>query len=244
MKLLALDIETSGAVVRTFSLFKPMISHEAIIEHPRIICWSAQWYGTTKTLYASEYEQGRKKMLEELHELILEADAIITYNGQGFDIPWIEGEFIVEGMAPTPPVTHIDLYRTIKQRTRFISGKLDYAVNRLLGDRKIPHAGITLWNGCAAGDPKAWATMKKYSKHDTALLLPLYDVLRPWIKQHPSAAVIDGKPDACVACGSDSLRIKGRYYTKTGNYPRYQCRDCGKWQRARQGQTTATHTAI
>lgn len=244
MKILALDIETSGAVVRTFSLFKPFISHEAIIEHPRIICWSAQWYGTSKTLYASEYEHGRQDMLSQMHALIMDADAIITYNGQGFDIPWIEGEFIVEGFDPTPPVTHIDLFRTIKQRTRFISGKLDYAVNRLLGDRKIPHAGITLWNGCAANDPKAWALMKRYSKHDTALLLPLYDILRPWVKSHPSVAVVDNKPDACVACGSDNLKVKGRSYTKTASYPRYQCRDCGKWQRRRQGQTIATYSAI
>lgn len=244
MRLLALDIETSGAVVRTFSLFKPFISHEAIIEHPRIICWSAQWYGSKTILFASEYEQGRQAMLEQLHELITEADAIITYNGQGFDIPWIEGEFIVEGMTATPPVTHIDLYKTIKQRTRFISGKLDYAVGRLIGDRKVPHAGISLWNKCAEGDDKAWALMKKYSKHDTALLFPLYEVLRPWIKQHPSVAVIDGKPDACVACGSEHVTIRGRAYTKTGAYPRYRCHDCGKWQRRRQGQTIATYSAI
>lgn len=244
MKLLALDIETSGAVVRTFSLFRPIISHEAIIEHPRIICWSAQWVGDKKVLYASEYEHGRKAMLDELHELITEADAIITYNGQGFDIPWIEGEFIYEGMSPTPPVTHIDLYRTIKQRTRHISGKLDYAVQRLLGDRKVPHAGIKLWNGCAEGDPKAWATMKKYSKHDTALLVPLYQALRPWIKQHPSAPVHGASPDGCVVCGSEYLRIRGSYKTKTGKYRRYQCQDCGKWQRARKGDMVANYTAI
>lgn len=230
MKLLALDVETSGAVVRTFSLFKPFISHEAILEHPRIMCWSAQWYGTKKTLYASEYEHGREAMLQELHDLMSEADAVITYNGQGFDIPWIEGEFIIEGMPPTPNMTHIDLYRTIKQRTRFISGKLDYAVSRLLGDRKIPHAGITLWNGCADRDPKAWAIMKKYSKHDTALLLPLYDVLKPWIKTHPNAGVIDNKPDTCGVCGSTHLTVKGRAYTAKNSYPRYQCQACKKWQ--------------
>lgn len=244
MKLLALDIETSGAVVRTFSLFKPMISHEAILEHPRIICWSAQWHGSSTTLFASEYEHGRKPMLEELHALISEADAIITYNGRGFDIPWIEGEFIVEGMEPTPPVTHIDLFLTIKQRTRFISGKLDYAVGRLLDDRKIPHAGIKLWNGCAEGDPKAWAIMKRYSKHDTKLLLPLYDILRPWIKQHPSAAIVDDKPEACVACGSDHVTIRGSYFTKTGRYARYRCHDCGRWQRKRQSDRTATFVSI
>jgi len=230
MKLLALDIETSGAVVRTFSLFKPFISHDAILEEPRIICWSAQWYGQKKTMFMSEHHDGRKPMLDKLHELMVDADAIITYNGQGFDIPWIEGEFIVENMAPTPPVTHIDLYRLVKSRTRFISGKLDYMVKRLLDDRKVPHAGIELWNGCARGDKKAWAIMKKYSIHDTALLIPAYDRLKPWIKSHPNRSVIDERPDTCVVCGSDHLTIRGRYYTAKKSYPRYRCHDCGKWQ--------------
>jgi DNA polymerase elongation subunit (family B) len=230
LKLLALDIETSGAVVRVFSLYRPMISHEAILEHPRIICWSAQWEGQDEVMFKSEYRHGRKEMLEELHRLITEADAIITYNGQGFDIPWIEGEFITEGMSPSPDVTHIDLYRTIKQRTRFISGKLDYAVSRLLNDRKVPNSGISLWNGCARNDPKSWAEMELYAKQDTALLLPLYYILAPWIKTHPNRGLIEGKINACVVCASENLKIAGRGYTQKKSYPRFQCKDCGKWQ--------------
>lgn len=231
MKILALDIETSGAVVRTFSLFKPFLSIDSILEHPRIICWSAQWHGQRKVMFSSEHHDGRDAMLRSLHELLDEADSVVTYNGKSFDIPWIEGEFIEAGFMPPSPTEHIDLYRVIKARTKHISGKLDYAVQRLLHERKIPHQGIGLWNDCMNGDKKAWDLMKKYSIKDTALLIPLYEKLRPWIPNHPNVAIYNNLDFACTSCGSQSLVRQGYRITTAGKFPQYQCKDCGRWMR-------------
>lgn len=233
MKILALDIETSGAVVRTFSLFKPFIGVDAIIEHPRMICWSAQWIGSKKTMFRSEHHDGRKEMLDEMHRLLDEADAVITYNGKRFDMPWIYGELMVEGYKPPSPSKHIDLYQALKSNTRFISGKLDYAVQRLLDDRKVHHQGISLWNECANGDDKAWATMKRYAIKDTALLPRLYEILLPWIPNHPNVTLYDGSFEGCPGCGSRRVQRRGYAYTNVSKFQRLQCQDCGKWSRGK-----------
>jgi DNA polymerase elongation subunit (family B) len=231
VKYLALDIETAPAVVYTFSLFKPMIGLDQIIEDSRMICWSAQWHGTKNTMFRSEFHDGRDTMLEELHKLIDEADAVITYNGKSFDMPWIHGEFITEGFLPPSPYKHVDLYQTLKANSRFISRKLDFASQKLLGDRKTPHTGFRLWRDCLAGDSKAWALMKKYSIQDTKLMLPLFDILLPWIYNVPNRAVYDDVPGGCPACGGVNLERRGVQRTITSTFQRYQCQDCGKWSR-------------
>lgn len=233
MRLLDIDIETAPALVYTFSLFKPMIGMEQIVEHPRIICFSAKWHGSKKVMFYSEHHDGRKEMLDQLHALLDEADAIVTYNGKRFDQPWITGELLLEGYWPPSPFARIDLYQVMRSTTRFISGKLDYAVQRLLGQRKVAHQGFSLWKDCLAGDDKAWATMKKYAVQDTALLEPLYDVLRPWIKNHPNVALHNGVEAGCTNCGSDDFQRRGFKATGAQLYQQYRCNKCGHWFRGK-----------
>jgi hypothetical protein len=58
-RILTLDIETSPMIVWTFSLFKPFISFEQIIEHTRVICWAASGTAKTRVIFRSEYHHGR-----------------------------------------------------------------------------------------------------------------------------------------------------------------------------------------
>lgn len=237
LKVLAFDIETSPSMVYTFSLFKPYLSPEHIIEPSRMICWSAQWanhpdpsqHGGRTVQFQSEYHSSRQQMLQELHDLISEADVVITYNGKKFDWPWIVGEFIAEGFPPLPPVQHIDLYQVIRRNSRFLSNKLDYVAGRLLDKRKVPHQGLELWKGCLAGDEKSWKVMRRYAKQDTALLPKLWNLVRPFTRG--ANAVHAGIPDGCPSCGSVERQSRGYYRTKASVYKRYRCKDCGHWYR-------------
>lgn len=233
MRLLSIDIETAPASVWTFSLYRPIIGIEQIISPPRIICFSYQWEGQKKVGFSSEFHDGREAMLKLLHELLEEADAILTYNGKKFDQPWITGELITAGFPPPSPFKHIDLYQVVKSKMRLISNKLDYVSLTLLGDRKVSHSGFTLWKGCLEGDAKSWAIMKKYSIQDTRLMLPLYEKLKGWITGHPNRALIDGKMDGCVNCGSQSMQRRGYAVTAAGRYHRYCCTECGRWMRGK-----------
>lgn len=239
MKILMYDLETAPTLAYTFSLWQANIGHNQIVEPPRIICFSAQWYGSKKVIFKSEFHDGRKAMLEELHALFDEADVIVGYNNSGFDNSWSTGEFLADGMKPPSPYKSVDLFRTIKQVSRFPSKKLDYVAMRLLDERKVEHQGFSLWRGCMDGDAKSWAKMKQYAIQDTKLLAPLYDVLKPWIKNHPVAPLHDKIEGlACPVCSGTNTQRRGVAVTSAGVFPRYQCQDDGKWFRGSKREST------
>lgn len=231
LKMLGLDIETAPALVYSFSAFKTNIGYNQVVEPPRIIAFSAQWKDSKRVIFYSEYHNSRQEMLDALHALLDEADIVVTFNGDSFDLPWIEGEFIAEHMRPPSPVMKIDLYKVVKKHSRWLHKKLAVVADRLIGDQKVPHQGFGLWMDCLRGDEdtkrKAWTLMRKYAKKDTALLWPLYDELLPWLKvPHPVAHGF-----ACHNCGSSRLQKRGTAKTIYSEYERLQCLDCGKWLR-------------
>ena len=81
-----------------------------------------------------------------------------------------------------------------------------------------------------ADNKKAWKEMKEYQIQDVNLLIDLYDILQPWIKNHPHRG-LHGETDGCPNCASQNLEKRGVSRTVAATYQRYQCRDCGKWMR-------------
>lgn len=239
-KILHLDIECSPAEVYAWQLFKTTIPVQQIITPARILCFSAKWHGQKKMLTYSEWEHGRQDMLQALYDLLDEAEVIVTYNGKRFDIPWIKGELIVEGFLPPSPFKQIDLYQVIKANSRFLSNKLGYVSDRLLGDTKLTHTGFQLWKDVLAGDKKAQKLMAKYCEQDVKLLDPLYEKLRPWVYQHPNLAIESGD-HTCPKCSSVNLVRRGYTYTQASKFQRYRCSDCGGWSHnsVKEGSTSS-----
>lgn len=240
MRILAFDIETKPLVAYTFSTFKTTITPDKIISDPEIMCFTAQWIDgpkPSKIMFYSEHHHGREEMLQQLWDLFDEADVLVGYNIKNFDIPWVHGEFIAAGLPAPSPAQTIDLYQTIKSATRWPSKKLAYVAPRLLDDSKVSHTGFEMWRGCMNGDEKAWRLMKRYAIRDTQLLKPLYEKLRPWIKNHPNMA-LDSHHFACPACGSQNVQRRGTARTNASVFQRYHCQDCGKWSRSATRQQT------
>lgn len=231
--LLVLDIETAPNVAYVWRLFKESIPLARLSESGEVLCVSYKWHGRGRPQNFSLHNHGKKGMLDGVHALLDKADGVIHYNGQNFDIPWIQGEFVREGMGPPSPFQHIDLLRTVRSQFRFPSNKLDYVAGELLGEHKASHEGFELWVKCMAGDEAAWRTMIRYCNKDVALTERLYDRLLPWIPGHPHVGLIDGlELTNCPQCGSGNVGRNGWSYTKLGQYQRWQCRDCGKWSRS------------
>lgn len=230
-RILLLDIETAPASVYTFSLFKPIIGIDQIITPPRIICWSAKWLDTKGVLFDSEFHSDYDTMIRGIFDLINDADVIVTYNGQSFDEPWLQGEFIAAGLGRPKPVRHVDLYRISRKNMRLISGKLDFLSLTLLGERKTTHEGFQLWRKCVEKDhpehAKAWAKMKKYSLKDTALMEPLYKLLSPFITE-VNWGLYTGEQFVCPVCGTSDLQKRGFKVTGASVFQRYRCVN-GHW---------------
>lgn len=232
-KILLLDIETAPALGWVWRLFKENIGINQVVQSGYVLCWAAKWLDQKKLHYRSLKDSSEEDMLQGIYDLVNEADIVIHYNGDRFDMPTLNKEFALFDLDPPAPYQSIDLLKVVRKNFRLESNKMDY-VCQMFGLGEKVSVTFELWRDCIAGDRKAWALMKKYNKQDVLLLESLYERLLPWITNHPNMALfLDKDRPMCTNCGSTSLHRHGVRRTKTQQYPRYQCQDCGTWVRGR-----------
>jgi len=233
MKKLYLDIETAPNIAMAWGLFNQNIGLSQIVRSGYTLCWAAKWSGKSKIMFAS-VQDGEKKMIEKIHALLEEADAVVHYNGRKFDIPTLNKEFLKHELHPPSSYQQIDLYLAVRRKFKLTSNKLDYVAEFLGVGNKLQHKGMDLWSECMDGDPKAWAAMKKYNIQDVRLLPLVYKKLLPWITTHPNSALyVSAERKVCTNCASENIVLKGVEHTLTQTYQRYKCKDCGTPLRGR-----------
>jgi len=230
MKIALLDIETSPHSGFFWQLFKQTINPNQVKDTSRTLCASYKWLGEKKTYFTSEWTDGVDGMLDTMYNVLEEADAVVTYNGNRFDLPTLNKEFLLNGYAPPAPYKSVDLYRTVKSKFRFASNKLDHIAGQLGLGRKTDHYGFQMWLDVMNGDVKAQKLMEKYNKQDVVLLEKVYDTVLPWIANHPNRSHHSGTA-VCPNCGSKHLQHRGFTITAVGRQHRLQCQDCGKWSK-------------
>lgn len=231
-RVLLLDIETKPAIAYTFGIRDQHITHKQLVpdQFGGIICVGLQWLGEKRVTVFSDWKHGHREMLEAVHAEMSVADALMGFNHVSFDLPRLQGEFLMAGMEPPPPPTNIDLYRTTK-KMGFISNKLDFVAPLLGVGGKVKHEGLDMWIAVMNGCPKAQAKMSRYCAQDVRLLGDLYYRIRPYISNHPHLA--ETKRDYCGACGSSRLQSRGVHRTKAAVTQRHQCQACGSWSLGR-----------
>ena len=234
-KILIIDIETRPATAYVWRMFDENISPEQLIDEGGMICFAAKWYGKARVEFYADWTVGHRAMVLEAHRLLTEADAVVTYNGDRFDLPKLQGEFIREGLLPPPPSTSIDVLKTVK-KLGFVMNRLAYIGPLLNAGNKIKHEGFQLWKDVMNGVEKAQAKMQRYNIKDTLVLDKLYNAVRPYIRNHPHLS--DTKAAACGACGSKHLQKRGVRRTKTFAIQRLQCQSCGAWQDGSRSKVT------
>jgi DNA polymerase elongation subunit (family B) len=232
LKLLTLDIETSPNLAHVWGLWQQNVGISQLLESGEVICFAAKWYDSEEVDFFSSFHVGKSEMVRLAHQFLEEADAVIHFNGQRFDIPHLNREFVEAGLTPPSPYAQIDLLKVVKKQFRFPSNKLDYVTKRLGLDHKVQNGGHQLWVKCMAGDYQAWEQMKEYNVQDVVITEQLYDKLLPWIPSHPSYGLYqEGDEDTCPNCGSTDLKKEGKAYTAVSAYQRFSCKSCGKWSR-------------
>ena len=245
MKILTIDIETRPNLAYIWDLFgkNQSVSNDKLVETSQMICFAAKWLDSSEVLFFSDFHDDHPSMLNAAWGLLNDADAVVTYNGDNFDEPRINRELISWGFWPPSPYKSVDLYKTVRKRFAFPSGKLDFVCQELGLGAKVQHEGFELWKACMANDSQAWDKMREYNIHDVVLTEALFKVLLPWIPGLPSYGAYQGL-DVCPGCGSSALRKEGHAYTRTGKYQRYVCRDCGVWSRATRRESGTSLTQV
>lgn len=200
--------------------------------------WSARWFGSKEMMFDSFWLSGRKAMLKRMHTLLDEADAVVHFNGESFDVPTLNKEFLLYKMMPPSPYRQVDLYKVATGTFRFTSNKMDYIARYLDEGEKIRHRGFELWVKCMGEDRRytlkeireARAHMERYNRRDVNVLERIYRRMLPWIKNHPNhGAYKDGL--RCPACGGTHYHQRGEAVARALRYKKFQCQDCGKWFR-------------
>jgi len=237
LNILAFDVETKPATVYTWNLHQPIIGIDQIIDPGGMICFAAKWVGRPGIEFRSDHHDGHETMIQRIWQLLDQCDAVLYFNGDRFDKPVVQREFIERGMTPPSPYKTIDLYKTVRRQGRFISNKLAHIAPQLGLQGKLSHEGFSLWKKCLAGDEAAWAKMRRYNKRDVTLLEDAYQKLLPWITNHPSRAAQQGA-NICGKCGSHDFESRGYALLRTGSYRRYRCNQCGSWHRSTKRETT------
>lgn len=233
MRLLALDIENSFIQAAVWSLWDNMVPIDRIFDSGKILCYAAQWVGDKKSKMVFK-KHNDDDFLLTIHEMLDQADAVLTYNGRKHDIPWINKEFVKAGLLPPSPYKHIDLLETMKKQFKFASNKLDWVLRELKLGKKVEHEGFPLWVKCVEGDAQAWKDMERYNRNDVTQLIKVYKKIMPWIASHPNHNMYSTHGESvCSTCGSKHVHQRGWYRTGTGLYKRFQCQSCGHWNRTR-----------
>ena len=224
-KILVCDIEWSPAKAYVWRMWDENITPDQLLDAGGLLCFSWHWLGSKEFGFMSEWADGKEAMAIVLRDILDDADAVITYNGDKYDLPKIRGHLMLEGQKPFAPPTSIDLIKTIK-KLGFVMNRLAYIAPLLGVGQKMKHEGFALWRSVLEGDPKAQARMRKYCVQDVRVTAKLYQKIQPFIQDHPHLGDNKG---ACGSCGSNHVQMRGYRRTKYFKVQRLQCQECGSW---------------
>ncbi len=235
-KLLFLDIETAPILMTSWSMRPPYAGAVWVERDTYILMASYKWADERKVETVAlpdfpGYKRNRhddKALCGVLHNLMDAADIICAHNGDAFDIKKINARLVVNGFNPPSPFKTIDTLKAARRAFKLDSNKLDHIGRYLNEGRKIPNQGAALWRGVVDGDPKSWATMRRYCKQDTELLARVYERIKPWMPNHPNMNLYD-TGGCCPTCQSNNVQRRGIAVKLNTRRQRYHCQDCGAW---------------
>jgi len=253
-KVLTLDIETSPHLCYSFQVWNTNIAPIQIVEPTRMLSFAAKWEHENRVMFESEFdftqaeefaprvawEERHHHMVEKAWELLNNADVVVGYNSDKFDLRHLNREFRLAGLGLPSPFASVDLYKVIKADEEWLSHKLAYVTERYRLTGKMTNDGFALWRGCLEGDPKMWRQMRRYNKRDVVTTEELLHACSD-LTSMPALALYDDEPileGHCPTCREQGQR-RGFAYTKTRRYPRYFCPTDKKWFRGNRSDRTA-----
>lgn len=229
-RILVLDVETMMGKAYIWRMYEEVTNINMLLEPVTLLSWAAKFVGEDHTYFDSVQRNTREGMLENLWHLLDEADVVVGWNSNKFDLRHINAEFAEIGLGPPSPYRKVDLLQHVRRHMKFMSNKLEYVAQTLGIGSKKEHEGLGLWIKCAAGDKQAWATMEEYNIQDVWLTEDMFHRVRPWLPYTVNQSIEGGH--CCTECGSTDLESRGVRPSATRLYDRWYCRTCGTWSQS------------
>lgn len=245
-RILIFDVESAPATGWYWQPKTTFIPMDNMLEDGRIICWSAKWLNGP-TMFSSEWDHGRVGMLASLGNLLDQADIVVGYNSDNYDIPYVNWELHRNQLRRPSPYKSVDLIKVVRKHFRPMYKKLDFLSQQLLGNSKIVTGGMDLYRALLLGNDEdlreeARSLMRQYNKHDVVLTEDLYLDLLSWIDGHPPVRFSDSLESiVCRSCGSEDMERAGWKQAVMLRYPVYRCVSCGSYGRTTVGRERITN---
>lgn len=248
-RVLIFDLECSAELSYHFGRYKVNIPEAFNVRPSYLLSFSAKWLGQDDIItiglpYYDDYHPDNhcdKRLCEDLHKLLSEADVLVAHNLVNFDWKVAQTRFLLNGLDVVPPNKLVDTLNIAKQNFRFPTNKLETLAKHLGVGEKMQNSGASLWVDCVAGKQEAWLEMLEYNTIDVEVLEKVYLKLRPYDKKHPNVSMYfkDKSEHRCVCCGSTDLTLTDKKsFTGLSEFAVYQCNSCGKHSRSRVNELT------
>ena len=253
-KVLLWDLEVAKMHVSRFvydlKQYSSYIPHKAIQRDKWILCAAWKWIdegyvASTSVLndperfkdnYADDYH-----VVKTMYDLIMQADALIAHNGDGFDWKIFTSRCIFHDLPPPKKPILIDTLKAARKEFKFSSNALGYLARFLNVEDK---GQAPDWDAIAFGDAEAIKYAERYCRQDIKTLEGIYKKLRPYMTGHANLnAVLEGvHHHTCPKCGHWDQVKRGFKYTMAGKYQAYACSPatggCGGWSKHKKNLKT------
>jgi hypothetical protein len=243
MKVLHLDCETSPAVVYTHYIgSKTSISHSQIKSDSLIICVQYMWDSEKEAKYIPwEKINGKwddKSALEEISNLINEADIIVGQNINDFDMKVLNNRLMLNRLTPIDNNNTIDVLKLSYRSFKKLSHKLDYRAH-VLGQAGKNKMEFKDWINVLEGKVPVSRKMAPYGCKDVEETKKVFYREFEYYKDLPAKIkkIIKSylgteeklQLTKCVRCNGTLVK---RGISKLANglvKQRSQCKSCGKY---------------
>jgi len=240
-RILLYDLETKPNLAYCWAKYEQDVI--AFEKEWELLSFAYKWFGEKSVRFLGRNTvKSEKSLVLKLWHLLNKADIVIAHNGNSFDNKKAFAKFIEYNIRPPSKFHSIDTKLIARRYFKFNSNSLKDIANTLKLKAKIDPGGFELWQGCMRGCKRSWAKMERYNKRDVEVLEQIYLRVRPFITNHPHIGLFSDRPTSCPNCGSEKIQSRGYAHTRTSQYTRYQCCNCGSWSRGKARTKTRVET--
>lgn len=236
-KVLIYDLETSRALFDGWWTHKQYVSHDQMMEEPRIITAAWKWLHEEQ-VYTDRWDDIRadniagydvsgwgndKNLISRFSKVYNSADLVIGVNNDNFDNRMLAQRCLVHREPFNHYVRSLDIQKAHKRVFRTPSYSMKYQAKRMGITQKLGHEGLAMWRKAQYhSDPAvrkaAVDGMEEYNIGDIITTQEMYLESLPYIKHKYHFGTMNGNPKwSCPTCGdTDSVQLHSVTSTAAG----------------------------